>query len=116
MEFPLLISGELVQSSAVRSDSAQHREYFFEGYSRQAQRHTSVDQRLWRLNYANLSPAEAMRLRAFFEALPVDGEFSFTDPWTTTVYPNCRLASPALSLTCDKDNRYTAQLEIENAG
>ena len=115
MDFPILISGEQVQSSAIRSEPAQHIEYFFEGDSRQAQLRTNADRKMWRLSYQNLIGEEAMRLRAFFEGLSYEAEFSFTDPWTGTAYPNCRILNNRLQLACDKDGRFTAQLEIENA-
>ncbi len=115
MDFPILISGEQVQSSAIRSEPAQHIEHFFEGDSRQAQLRTNADRKTWRLSYQNLIGEEAMRLRAFFEGLSAEEEFSFTDPWTGIAYPNCRIAEPRLQLACDKDGRFSAQLEIENA-
>lgn len=115
MDFPILITGEQVQSSAIRSQPAQHFEYFFEGDSRQAQLRANSDRKSWRLSYQNLIGEEAMRLRAFFEGLTAEEEFSFTDPWTGTAYPNCRIANPRLQLACDKDGRFSAQLEIENA-
>lgn len=115
MDFPILISGEQVQSSAIRSEPAQHLEHFFEGDLRQAHLRTNADRKTWRLRYTNLIGQEAMRLRAFFEGLSVEEEFSFTDPWTSVAYPNCRIANSRLQLACDKDGRYSAQLEIENA-
>lgn len=115
MDFPILISGEQVQSSAIRSEPAQHIEHFFEGDLRQAQLRTNSDGTTWQLSYQNLIGEEAMRLRAFFEGLTVEEEFSFTDPWTGTAYPNCRIANPRLQIACDKDGRFSAQLEIENA-
>jgi hypothetical protein len=116
MEFPTLISGELVQSSATRLAPAQHLEHYFAGYSRQSQRRTDANQLVWKLQYSALTPDEATRLRAFFEALPVGGEFDFRDPWTGVLHTDCRLATPRLELLCDKDNRYSAAMEIENAG
>lgn len=116
MEFPILISGVLAQTSAVRYTPSIHIEHFFEGYTRQSQLRTDASPMNWRLNYSNLTPEEAMRLRTFFEALPVDGTFSFVDPWTGLEYPDCRLANPRLDLACDRDHRFSAQLEIENAG
>lgn len=115
MTFPTLISGELAQSSAVRSQPVLHKMSLFEGFSRQSHRVSDLDQRSWQLNYSNLTPQEALRLRNFFEALPVGGVFEFTDPWTNQLYATCRFATPRLLLSCDRDNRYSAQLEIENA-
>ncbi len=115
MNFPLLITGERVQSSAVRSETAQYIEHYFEGFNRQTHLTTEADLKTWRLVYTNLFPEEAMTLRSFFEALPVGGEFTFTDPWTGVVYNNCRLADPRLTLHCDKDNRYSAHIEVEHA-
>jgi hypothetical protein len=115
MDFPILISGEQAQSSAIRSEPAQHLEHFFEGDFRQTQLRTTADRKSWRLTYRNLIGAEAMRLRAFFEGLSVEEVFAFTDPWTNVVYPNCRIANSRLQMTCDIDGRYFAQLEIENA-
>lgn len=115
MKFPVLISGQLAQYSATRSTPAQHLELFFEGYTRQTHRITSVPMRTWRLAYSNLLPEEALRLRAFFESLPVNGEFEFTDPWTGEVFTTCRLANDRLTLTCDADNRYAALVEVEYA-
>jgi len=116
MEFPILISGELAQSGAILSTSALHIEHFFEGYARQSQQLADYDQRIWQLRYSNLQPAEAMKLRNFYEALPIDGVFTFTDPWSGQTYTTCRLAPAPLTLSCDQDNRFTAYLEIENAG
>lgn len=116
MNFPLLITGERVQASAVRSEPAQYNEYFYEGYSRQTQMRSGLDLRYWQLVYTNLTPEEAMSLRAFFEALPAGGTFAFTDPWTGEEFAECRLAEPSLDLSCDKDNRYRAELEVEYAG
>lgn len=115
MTFPTLISGELAQSSAVRSQPAMHSTSFFEGFSRQAHRISDLDHRSWQLNYTNLTAAEAFQLRNFFESLPVGGVFEFTDPWTSELYTTCRIASPRMSISCDRDNRYSVQLEIENA-
>jgi hypothetical protein len=115
MNFPILITGEQVQSSAVRSEPALHIEHFFEGYTRQAHLRSNGDRKLWRLRYSNLLAEEAMRLRSFLESLSIEEQFSFTDPWTGTAHPHCRIANSRLTLTCDKDGRYSAQLEIENA-
>lgn len=115
MEFPLLSSGELIQASTVRSQPLQHLEHIFAGFSRQTHRTTNADRKSWRLRYEKLNAEESMRLRGFFEALPIEGLFSFTDPWTAVVYPNCRIRDYHLSFTCDRDGRYSAELEVQNA-
>jgi|GEM_PF-1099619 len=115
MTFPNLISGELAQSSAVRTQPAKHSAALFEGFSRQSHRISDLDHRSWHLNYTNLTAEEAFQLRNFFEAVPVGGVFEFTDPWTSQLFTTCRMASPRLSMSCDRDNRYSVQLEIENA-
>ena len=115
MDFPLLITGERVQSSAIRQLPAQHIEHFFEGYHRQAHLRSDANHTIWQLRYSKLNASEAMQLRSFFEAQPIGGQFDFTDPWTGVVYTDCRFATPRLELSCDRDNRYSAQVEIENA-
>jgi len=115
MDFPILVTGELIQNSSVRSLPSFAIEHFYEGHSRQTQLRTSADRTLWRLTYRNLIGQEAMRLRKFFESLDAAESFSFTDPWTQVAHPNCRMAAPQLILNCDKDNRFTIEMEIENA-
>ena len=115
MQFPTLSSGQLVQSTTVRSQPLQHWEHTFAGLARQTQRWTEADRRIWRLRFQNLLGDEAMRLRAFFESLPLQGLFSFRDPWTETAYPNCRIRDARIEIACDMDGRYAVNLEIENA-
>lgn len=115
MNFPILSSGELVQATTIRSQPLQHLEHIFAGFSRQTHRITNSDRKSWRLRYEQLNAEESMALRGFFEHLPIEGLFSFTDPWTDVEYPNCRIRNYRLSLTCDRDGRYSAELEVENA-
>ena len=115
MNFPILSSGELVQSTAIRSQPLQHLEHIFAGFSRQTHRKTNSDRKSWRLRYEQLNAEESMALRAFFESLPIEGLFLFTDPWTAVDYPNCRIRNYRLSLACDRDGRYSAEIEVENA-
>ncbi|WP_031498581.1 hypothetical protein [Bryobacter aggregatus] len=115
MTFPTLISGQLVQSSTVRSQPIQHWEHLFAGLGRQTQRWTNSDRRSWRLSYRALNGDEAMRLRAFYESIPLQGLFHFQDPWTGTDYPHCRIRDGRMVMSCDAHGRYTVDLEIENA-
>ena len=115
MNFPLLSSGELVQASTILSQPLQHLEHTFAGFSRQTHQKTNADRKSWRLRYEKLNADESMALRQFFEALPMEGLFSFTDPWTAVEYPNCRIRDYRLGLTCDRDGRFSADLEVENA-
>ena len=115
MTFPTLSSGQLVQSSTVRSQPLQHWEHNFAGLVRQTQRWTNADRRVWRLNYKNLNGEEAMSLRAFYESLPIQGLFHFKDPWTEIDYPRCRIRGAKIVIACDTEGRYIVELELENA-
>ncbi len=115
MQFPTLSSGQLVQSTTVRSQPLQRWDHLFAGLGRQVHRWTAADRRVWRLRYENLNGDEAMRLRAFFESLPIQGLFTFKDPWTDTDFQHCRIREAGLGIECDRDGRYNVEMEIENA-
>jgi hypothetical protein len=53
----------------------------------------------WTIKLDLLDEAELETLREFFLSQEGRaGSFSFTDPWTSTVYPNCSFGSDTLSL------------------
>lgn len=115
MTFPQLISGQLAQYSARRSEPSRHREHFFLGGDRQAHSISNQPLLVWQLRYSGLNDAEARAFRSFFESLAVAEDFDFIDPWTGETFNSCRLASPAIDFIVDRDQRYSLTLEVQHA-
>jgi hypothetical protein len=88
----------------------------FVGRQRQALQDPCPLRKNWLLRHGPISGEEALRIRAFVEALPAGGTFSFEDPWTGGVYDGCRIAGNIFELLCRADGGYDVNVEVEYAG
>ncbi len=97
--FPALKTGAVMQYPASRTPQFSTQAYrFLDGSEQRFPGFPAVLQQ-WTIKLDLLDEGELETLREFF--LSEEGRagtFSFTDPWTSTVYPNCSFTSDTLSL------------------
>ena len=97
--FPALKTGAVMQYPADRApqfSTQAHR--FVDGSEQRFPGYPGVLQQ-WTIKLDLLNEGELETLREFFLSQEGRaGSFSFTDPWSGTVYPNCSFGSDTLSL------------------
>jgi phage-related protein len=98
--FPPLKTGAVAQYPADRTPQFSTQAYrFVDGSEQRFPGYPEVLQQ-WTIRLGSLDEAELETLREFFLSQEGRaGSFSFADPWTGTVFPNCSFASDTLSLT-----------------
>lgn len=97
--FPVLKTGAIIQYPADRTPQFSTQAYrFLDGSEQRFPGFPGVLQQ-WSIKLELLDEAEMENLREFFLSQEGRaGSFSFTDPWTGTVYSNCSFGSDTLSL------------------
>jgi phage-related protein len=72
----------------------------------------------WVIRLQLLDESEMYAIQQFYRELQgASGSFSFTDPWSGTVYPNCSLEGDTLSEQFDAEMRGQTRLIVrENRG
>src|SRR5579872_3108871 len=97
--FPLLRTGAVAQYPATKT--AQYSSFivrFMDGSDQRYRQFTPALLR-WNIKLNLLDEGELHAFEQFFATQQGGfGTFSFMDPWTQTVYPNCSFAQDALSL------------------
>jgi len=95
--FPLLKTGAAVQYPATKT--SQYSSFivrFMDGNDQRYRQYTPPLQR-WTVTLDLLDEGELHAFEQFFTTLEgAYGTFSFVDPWTQTVYPNCSFAQDSL--------------------
>jgi hypothetical protein len=97
--FPPLKTGAVAQYPADRTPQFSTQAYrFLDGSEQRFPGFPGVLQQ-WTIRLDLLTEGELETLREFFLSEEGRaGSFSFTDPWTATVYANCSFGSDTLSL------------------
>lgn len=91
-DFPILKTGAVIQFPASRviqfaTDVIQ----FLDGTEQRSPNYVQPFQS-WIVKLSSLDETELQNIRAFIQEMNgAVGLFSFTDPWDSTVYPNCSL-------------------------
>jgi hypothetical protein len=90
--FPALKTGVVAQYPADRTRRYSTQVYRFVDGSEQRFPEYGPSLKKWSIRLALLDERELTELGDFFVSMSGrSGQFSFTDPWDGTVYPNCSL-------------------------
>ena len=97
--FPALSTGAIMQYPAERTPQFSTQAYrFVDGSEQRFPGFPGVLQQ-WTIRLDLLEESELETLREFFlSQAGRAGTFSFADPWSGTVFPNCSFASDTLAL------------------
>lgn len=97
--FPTLKTGAVAQYPSNRSRNFSTQVLRFLDGSEQRFPGYGTPLRQWSIKLALLDESELVNLEQFFESEGGRAQtFSFTDPWDSTVYPNCSFDSDTLAL------------------
>jgi hypothetical protein len=111
--FPSLKTGAVIQYPATKN--TQHSNFvvrFLDG-SDQRYREYPAPMHRWTIRLDLLDEAELRGLEQFFAAVEGRfGLFSFVDPWTQTVFPNCSLDQDNLKSQLSGEARGTTNLVV----
>lgn len=112
--FPTLKTGAIAQYPADRTPQFSTQAYrFVDGSEQRFPAFPGVLQQ-WTIQLGLLDEGELETLREFFLSQEGRaGSFSFTDPWTSTVYSNCSFASDTLSLVFQGPMNGTTQVVVK---
>ena len=113
VSFPNLKTGAVAQCPAKRSLAFQNDALRFVDGVEQRYRDSAGPLHRWEIALDRLDEGEVAAVVEFF--LAAQGayeEFSFTDPWDSTVYPNCSLESDALEITAKLEAWGTTSIVI----
>jgi hypothetical protein len=116
--FPTLKTGAAIQYPAAKS--TQYSSFvvrFLDGSDQRYRQYTPALRR-WTIKLDLLDEAELSAIQQFFMAQEGRfGTFSFTDPWTGSVFANCSLEQDSLDYEVSGETRGTASLVVvENRG
>jgi hypothetical protein len=116
--FPLLSTSAVVQYSVGISTIQESRVIHFIDGADQRYLAKKRPMRSWQVKLELLNETEMLALEIFFsEQMGIYSTFSFTDPYTGTIVPNCRLANGLLtSEFLGVDNCRTTITVIETNG
>jgi len=97
VDFPRLSTGAVAQyPSSVRAESSTRVLRYLDG-SEQRYRDVGAPVRTWVLRLDQITEEELAAVEEFFVAQQGQfGQFSFTDPWDGTEYPDCSFDSDSL--------------------
>jgi len=112
-EFPLLKTGAVAQYPATKT--TQYSTFvvrFMDGSDQRYRQYTPTLTR-WSIKLNLLDEGELHALEQFFASQQGSfGTFSFTDPWTQTVYPNCSLAQDTLPFQLTEKSQGTVSVVV----
>src|SRR5258708_565604 len=95
--FPILKTGAVMQYPAERNGQFSNQVIRFIDGSEQRFRDFAHPLHRWAIKLESIDETEMNQLREFFRIQNgAAGEFSFTDPWDSTVYPSCSLETDAM--------------------
>lgn len=117
-DFPVLNSGAVAQYPIAASSGRAVRVVRFLDGSDQRYPLQGRSLRQWQIQLALLNEGEIHQIEVFFKSVQGDySSFSFPDPLSGELVPNCRLASPSLvSEYLGVDNNTTSFWVIETYG
>lgn len=111
--FPVLKTGAVIQYPAQRTPQFSTQAYRFLDGSEQRFPGFPGALQQWTIRLDLLDEGEMENLREFLLSQEGRaGKFSFTDPWTGTVYPSCSLGADTLSLVFEGPQRGSAQVVV----
>jgi phage-related protein len=115
--FPVLKTGAVIQYPADRTPQFSTQAYrFVDGSEQRFPGFPGVLQQ-WTIKLDLLDEGELEKLREFFLSQEGRaGSFSFTDPWTGTVYSNCSFGSDTLSLVFQGPQNGGTQVVVKEIG
>ncbi len=97
--FPLLKTSAVMQYPATKTVEFRNQRLRFVDGVEQGYRDAASLLNSWVIQLNALDDGELAAIESFFQANQGQcGSFSFTDPWTNTVYSNCSLRSGDLEL------------------
>lgn len=112
-DFPLLKSGAVAQYPIRKSVYYSTQVMTFVDGSEQRLRDYPAPIRSWVIQLDLLDEAELSALEQFFLTQQGRvGEFAFTDPWTDTVYPSCRLEEDSAVLKYLREGKGRTMLVV----
>lgn len=111
--FPLLKTGAVAQYPAQRSINRSTQVLRFVDGSEQRWRESAGALLSWEIRLDLLDEDEMTALREFVLSLQGQfGTFSFTDPWSGTVYPSCSLSDDETEFTFEDEGRGKTTLTV----
>lgn len=111
--FPTLKTGAVAQYPARKTETYSTQIVRFVDGSEQRFGDYGAPIHSWTIQVSLLDEAEMQLIRQFFRTqMGASGVFSFTDPWTGTVYANCSLDNSTLVETFDAEMRGQTQLIV----
>ena len=111
--FPSLKTGAVIQYPATKN--AQHSSFvvrFLDGNDQRYREYSALLHR-WNIRLDLLDEAELRTFEQFFATQEGRfGVFSFVDPWTQTVFPNCSFDQDTLEYQLSGEDRGTTTLVV----
>ncbi len=111
--FPVLKTGAVAQYPAERTPMFSTQVLRFVDGSEQRFGGYGAPLHQWAIQFSKLDETEMHAIQEFFRQMAGRaGTFSFTDPWTGTVYPSCSLASDELTETFVAESQGETMLTV----
>lgn len=112
-DFPLLKTGAIAQYPATKTiQYSSFVVHFLDGSDQRYRQYAPALQR-WRIKLSLLDESELNAMEQFFESQQgAAGVFSFTDPWTQTVYASCSFAQDSLTSQLTDTSRGTMTVAV----
>lgn len=111
--FPLLKTGAVMQYPASSVQQYGIDLVVFLDGTEQRSRKLPGPLKRWVIDLSMLDEGEARGLEEFFLSQSGSyGSFTFTDPWSGTVYSDCSFAEDTLSMTFEAEDRVRLQLTV----
>jgi hypothetical protein len=112
-DFPLLKTGAVAQYPAGRRLRQRAAVLRFVDGSEQSFRREGAGLKSWSIELSLLDDGEVARIEQFFATQGGRmGSFSFTDPWDSTTYEDCRLDSDEIRTEFTGEGRAATRLAI----
>jgi hypothetical protein len=111
--FPALSTGAVAQYPAARCFQYKNQIVRFVDGNEQRYRDSSGPLHRWIVRLDYLNAGEIAAIENFFQSNQGSfADFAFTDPWDSTVYPNCSIAGDRLGITARQELRSGTSLTI----
>ena len=112
-DFPKLKTGATTQYPSERHVEYSTRVLSFIGGAEQRWRERGSGGRRWVLCLAEVDESEMAGIAAFFSSQNGRlGHFSFEDPWTGSVFPDCSFDQDGFTVSCAGEGRLSAVVQI----